>query len=229
MSSAKSECGAVYAAIIKASAAARKVCKGGSNTFDRYKYAKFENYVAACEAALVDAGLAVAYSVVEYRPLPDRPTKKGGVEHAVEILLEATAYASDGSSISVQAAGEGQDRADKSYYKAQTGAKKYALAGLLNLVTTDDPEADQTVGTASGPASARPSIGDVLSEGDVKNQFQDWCGFADKADLKAAWRDAVKASGGKALSGDKTMALVKTWMDKKQETDTAFMDAIGGE
>jgi hypothetical protein len=44
--------------------------------------------------------------------------------------------------MSVKVLGEGQDRGDKAFYKADTGARKYALANLFNLATDDDPETD---------------------------------------------------------------------------------------
>ena len=39
--------------------------------------------------------------------------------------------------------GEGVDSGDKAPYKAITGGRKYALASLLGLATSDDPERDQ--------------------------------------------------------------------------------------
>jgi len=222
----------VHAALIEARRSVSKVQKGGENTFDRYKYAKFEDFVEACESALDSAGITVVYSVEEYRRLPERPTKKGGSEYAAEVLMSATAIASDGSQVSIRAAGEGQDRADKAYYKAQTGAKKYALAGLLNLVTTDDPEVDD--GKDHGRPtveSARPSAADPAAEavGEAKRAFAQWSGIRDVPDLQAAWRDAGKAANGGKFdekNPEHVVALV-AWINNNAG-EVAFIDAMNG-
>jgi hypothetical protein len=69
-----------------------------------------------------------------------------------------------GESIEYIGYGEGQDRADKALYKAITGGKKYLIANIFNVPTTDDPETDSHEGfdtpavkTPPPPAKAAPA------------------------------------------------------------------------
>lgn len=124
----------------------------GENKFDKYTYAKLEDYVAAIKPILPKHGLSILTSVDEVLPLDDRTTKNGGTEHAVRVKITARLMHSSGEWIEAGGIGEGQDRSDKSVYKAITGARKYALASALGLATSDDPEGDENVGTAGKPA-----------------------------------------------------------------------------
>lgn len=128
--------------------------KSGDNTFDRYRYAKLEDYLAVARPLLHAHGLSVVVSVLDVHRLQDRATSKGGTERAVEVLIQARLVHDSGEWIQVLGVGEGQDRADKAAYKALTGGKKYLLAGLLAIPTTDDPESDEAVGTAPAPVAS---------------------------------------------------------------------------
>lgn len=138
-------------ALVKVQAEMKAAGKSGENTYDHYKYAKLEDYLAVARPILAANGLAVLTSVKEVNRLPDRQTSKGGIERAVEVLLIARLVHESGEWIEVEGVGEGQDRADKAPYKALTGGKKYLLAGLLAIPTTDEPEADEQVGQAPPP------------------------------------------------------------------------------
>lgn len=151
-------------ALVKAQSEIRAAQKSGDNKFDRYKYSKLEDFFDAAKPALAKHGLAIVIGNPIVAALTDRPTKSGGSEHACQVMVEVTLIHESGEWIEAVGYGEGQDRADKSIYKAITGAKKYAIAGLLAIPTTDDPEADETVGQAAPPAPKLTSKGEVYTK-----------------------------------------------------------------
>ena len=67
-------------------------------------------------------------------------------------------HAESGEWIEIDIIGEGYDRGDKAVYKAITGARKYGLACLFDLVTTDDPETDS-------PEASRPRFEPTRANG----------------------------------------------------------------
>ena len=156
----------IHEALSLAQAKVKAAFKSGDNKFDKYHYAKLEDFIEVAKPIMSELGLALVISADELIPLDDRKTKAGGEEHAVRVKLTGTLYYKDGTSIVSHCYGEGQDRADKSIYKAITGGKKYLMAGLFQIPTTDDPEADETVGAAP----AAPLKIDVTTGETVKKQ-----------------------------------------------------------
>lgn len=147
-------------AIVAAQAEFDDVSKGGENKFDKYKYAKLEDYIRAARPVLVKHGLAIITSATEVTALEDRFTSKEKAEHVCRVHITLTLIHTTGEWIKVEGWGEGQDRADKAVYKATTGARKYGVAMLLGLITTDDPEADEKTGRDDAPkADAKPVSG----------------------------------------------------------------------
>src|SRR3954453_8351783 len=128
-------------ALAKAQAEFRAVAKSGDNTFDRYYYSTLEDYMTAVRPILNQHGLTLLASVVDTIALEDRQTSNGKIEHAVRVKLSMRVLHESGEWIEAESWGEGQDRADKAVYKAITGARKYGIASVFGLVTTDDPEA----------------------------------------------------------------------------------------
>lgn len=120
--------------------------KSGENKFDKYTYATLEDYIKGTREIMSKHGFFMVSSVEKVDQLIDRPTRNGGLEHAVQIQVTVRLIHQSGEWIEISCVGEGQDRADKAVYKAITGARKYAIASLLGLATSDDPEADEQVG-----------------------------------------------------------------------------------
>jgi hypothetical protein len=154
-------------AISQAQAKFRAVGKSGENKFDRYVYAKLEDYVLATRPILSEFGLSIVTSVDETVALDDRKTQKGGIEHAVRVKVTARIMHTSGEWIEAACWGEGQDRADKAVYKAITGARKYALASALGLATSDDPEADEEVGNTPAPRTKQQPSATLATEDQV--------------------------------------------------------------
>jgi hypothetical protein len=132
----------IAAALVKAQSGIKAVGKGGYNTFDKYKYAKLEDYITATRDTLAANSLVIITGTPEIQPLDGRTTSKGNSENAVLVKLTMRLLHSSGQWIEIDQWGEGQDRGDKSTYKAVTGARKYGIANLLGLYTSDDPEDD---------------------------------------------------------------------------------------
>lgn len=135
------------------------IAKSGENQFDKYTYANLEDYIAGTRVALKEHDFFLASSVENITQLEDRTTQKGGKEHAVQVKVAIRLIHKSGEWIEATAIGEGQDRADKAVYKAITGARKYGIASLLGLATSDDPEADEQVGHSQAPkaVSTKPA------------------------------------------------------------------------
>jgi hypothetical protein len=146
-------------ALAKLQAAIKPAQKSGDNKFDKYRYSKLEDFLDQCQGPLIAHGFSLIMSNPVVAALPDRVTKNGGSEHAVQVRVTATLLHESGEWIEVDGHGEGQDRADKAIYKALTGAKKYIVAGLLKIPTTDDPESDETVGQTAPPPKKVDSKG----------------------------------------------------------------------
>ncbi len=134
----------------------RAAGKSGNNSYDKYTYSKLEDFLHVSRPILAKHGLALLFSVRDHVNMADRPTKNQGIEHVAQVMVDARIVHTSGEWIQATGVGEGQDRADKSLYKAITGAKKYLLAGLLAIPTSDDPEEGEHAETVAPP---RPPIG----------------------------------------------------------------------
>lgn len=130
------------AALVAAQGECGAVGKSGENKFDHYDYATLNDYMTAVRPILMKHGLAVSVSIDKVENLPDRTTQKGGTERVVRVTGTMAILHTSGESITVNIAGDGQDRGDKAIYKAITGARKYGIAAAFALATSDDPEND---------------------------------------------------------------------------------------
>ena len=139
-------------ALVAAQAEMGKVTKAGRNDYDKYDYARLEDFVAVAGPVLAKHGLAMVSGAAIAKGDVARVTKKGNHENGTYVELDMVLLHESGQWLSVTSTGEGQDRADKGTYKAITGARKYGVAMVCGLVTTDDPEADETVGVEGVPA-----------------------------------------------------------------------------
>lgn len=192
----------VSAALANVQAEVATAGKSGDNKFDKYSYAKLEDFMAVGKPVLAKHGLSLAIETTEAVTLDDRQTKNGGLEHVVRVRVVATLRHVSGESLSFPCYGEGQDRADKAIYKAMTGAKKYAWAGILAIPTSDDPESDEKVGL-SGKGRDK-----LDSDGNAKTKIPKW---TDEQKLKAGTLnkqilDALTLQYGNAAPADEELA-----------------------
>lgn len=121
-------------AMLKARQGMTKVHKTSKNTHHGYDYASLEDILNVVEKPLAENDLVVLSSVEEL--IAEDSTNR------VLVKLKTTLLHKSGEFVEQSCWGEGVDKQDKATYKAITGARKYALACMFNLVTTDEPEAD---------------------------------------------------------------------------------------
>lgn len=203
----------ISAAIVRAQAGIKAAGKSGDNKFDKYTYAKLEDFFDAAKPAMQREGLALVVSVESCESLPDRTTKNGGLEHAVRVRLVGNLIHESGESLSMTGYGEGQDRADKALYKAITGGKKYLLASLFSIPTTDDPEADETVWQSKGKVAS--------VTGEVVAKIPPWTDEA-KTEVGAIFKE-IYDLGGK--QGEADVADLRKRM--KYDAASDVIDAAG--
>ena len=186
--------GEITKAMAKVQGAVGIVAKSGENKFDRYKYATEPDLIFAVQGLMAKNGLALFTSTYDYE-LMDRVTSKGKKENAAIVKMSGLLTHVSGEWVRVESIGEGQDRSDKSVYKAMTGAKKYLLGKLFNLPTGDEPEAD------SGRGSFRVGSADpTFDRAKLNKQFHAALRDLNKAGdnitkemLKEAWGiDSIK-------------------------------------
>lgn len=131
----------IAAALIEAKSKIGTVKMSGYNKFDKYPYATLNDYLSAVKPALTEHGLMIITGASEIVPQPPRTTNAGKTDNAVLVKLTLRLLHSSGQWIEIDQWGEGQDRGDKGTYQAVTGARKYGIANLLCLFTSEDPEA----------------------------------------------------------------------------------------
>lgn len=112
-----------------------RVAKKGRNEHFRYDYATEADIVGAVREHMAAKSLMMVPS------LEKSEWRDTGKTPIVSILMRFTIYDGDSDqTLSFLIPAEGQDAADKGYYKAMTGATKYALLKLFLIPTGDDPE-----------------------------------------------------------------------------------------
>lgn len=180
-------------ALAKAQAEAPGIQKSGNNTFDKYRYANLEDYIDGVKPVLTANKLSMMFSCDAIESLPGRTTQRGGTEHVSRLMLSARLTHESGEWVEITVPGEGQDRGDKGVYKAMTGARKYAVACLLGLATTDDteadgrPEATERNGTRqTEPAPPKPVDELRKAQNDFTTAVKKWTGFKGAEDVVAA-------------------------------------------
>jgi hypothetical protein len=150
--------------LLKAMFEARKemktVAMSGVNKFDNYEYSTNADFVTCIEVPCEKHGLLITHEVVEDAALEPRKNHKGNVEQVRKVTIRTTCTLVDnGQSISTEFACEGMDPRDKANLKANTGAKKYALANLFNLKTGIDPESNEDGRNSAGPPQRTSQAG----------------------------------------------------------------------
>lgn len=110
-----------------------RVKKNGKNSHHGYDYVTEADLVDAVRGHLAQEGVMVFTTVAEHTV--------NGSTATVTLELEFVDGES-GDAYKTQWVGQGQDKQDKAYYKAYTGAMKYALMKTFLISTGDDPERD---------------------------------------------------------------------------------------
>jgi hypothetical protein len=119
----------------------RHVPKNGRNSFHKYDYIMESDLVDRLRGKLSEQGVAVFPSIRDHQVTPSTD-HKGKPQFLATVTLDITFIDGEsGDQMTTTWVGQGVDQGDKSYYKAYTGAFKYALLKTF-LVTPGDPDED---------------------------------------------------------------------------------------
>ena len=133
----------------------RHVPKNGRNDFHKYDYIMESDLVDRLRGRLAEQGVAIFPSIREHVVTPTKD-HRGKVQYLATVTLEVTFIDSEsGDQMTTTWVGQGMDAGDKSYYKAYTGAFKYALLKTF-MVTGEDDSPPQKV---RAPRSSRGQSG----------------------------------------------------------------------
>ena len=114
-----------------------QVPKNGRNSFLDYSYIMESDLVDSLRGKLAEQGVAIFPSILEHA-MTSAKDHRGKPQLMATITLELTFVDGDsGDEFSTTWVGQGMDQGDKGYYKAYTGAFKYALMKTF-LVTGED-------------------------------------------------------------------------------------------
>ena len=115
--------------------------KNGYNDFQKYKYMAHADMMKVLHPLLIKHGLVIYPKRVRVDNVSSQ-TSKDKLQNRV--VCEIHYIITDGlKEIEFGGIGEGVDNQDKSAYKAQTGAHKYALKGLFCIPDELDAEDDK--------------------------------------------------------------------------------------
>ena len=119
------------------------VPKNGRNDFHGYDYIQESDLVDHLRGKLAAAGIAIFPSIREH-VVTQVQDARSRIQYMATVTLDVTFIDGDtGDQMTTTWVGQGVDSGDKSYYKAYTGAFKYALLKTFMVSTGDDPELDQ--------------------------------------------------------------------------------------
>lgn len=135
--------GKIYELIGKAIGMIGAIGKDNKNAQQGFKYRSIDQVYNALNPVLAELGIFFCPEVLEQKR-EERTTKNGTALTYTLLTMKYTAYAPDGSSVSMTVVGEGMDSGDKGSNKAMSIAYKYALFQLFCIPTEEmkDPDAD---------------------------------------------------------------------------------------
>lgn len=207
-----SETAKIYTEICALQSELTPIPKDGVNTQQNYSYAKFDSYIQVLKPILSKHNIFILTAQHEPIALEPRQTKNNSVVLCTKICLTIRLVHISGEWIEVDAYGEGQDHGDKALYKAITGARKYGLACMLGLGTSDDPENEdpKTQKTATIPPKyTKPPVippnysKDATPPANSQNELQRYLNALEHAPTEQELKKTL-ASGWRALEKNKS-------------------------
>lgn len=133
----------LYKKIAAVTAAVSRIPKNGHNKFFNYDYATESDITDSLRELLNTIGLAfLPPSVISWERDETIDNPKLGPRTRVQVQF-GLGCTDTGETFTSMLWGEGQDSADKAFYKAYTGAVKYFLMKTFLIATGDDPEQDE--------------------------------------------------------------------------------------
>ena len=135
--------GMIYQLIGKAIGKIGAIGKDKKNAQQGFMYRGIDQVYNALNPVMAELGIFFCPEVLDQKR-EERVTKNGSVLTYTILTMRYTAYAPDGSSVSMTVVGEGMDSGDKGCNKAMSVAMKYAMFQLFCIPTEEmrDPDAD---------------------------------------------------------------------------------------
>ncbi len=135
--------GMIYELIGKAIGKIGAIGKDKKNVQQGFMYRGIDQVYNALNPVMAELGIFFCPEVIDQKR-EERVTKAGTVLTYTLLTMRYTAYAPDGSSVSMTVVGEGMDSGDKGSNKAMSVAMKYAMFQLFCIPTEEmkDPDAD---------------------------------------------------------------------------------------
>lgn len=157
--------GMIYQLIGQAIGKIGAIGKDKKNAQQGFMYRGIDQVYNALNPVMAELGIFFCPEVIDQKR-EERVTKNGAVLTYTLLTMRFTAYAPDGSNVSMTVVGEGMDSGDKSSNKAMSVAMKYAMFQLFCIPTEElkDPDADVYTdilprGTQNSAGKAEMSIG----------------------------------------------------------------------
>ena len=135
--------GMIYQLIGQAIGKIGAIGKDKKNAQQGFMYRGIDQVYNALNPVMAELGIFFCPEVLDQKR-EERVTKNGAVLTYTLLTMKFTAYAPDGSNVSMTVVGEGMDSGDKSSNKAMSVAMKYAMFQLFCIPTEEmkDPDAD---------------------------------------------------------------------------------------
>ena len=134
--------------------------KDNKNAQQGFEYRSIDQVYNALNPVMAELGIFFTPEIIDQRR-DERVNKNGTVLTYTLLTIRYTAYAPDGSNVSMTVVGEGMDSGDKGSNKAMSIAYKYALFQLFCIPTEElrDPDAD--VYKDILPKNDLPPVGEI--------------------------------------------------------------------
>jgi len=116
-----------------------RVPKNGRNSFHNYDYVTESDLVDSLRPHLARHKISIFPTVERYETKEVQERNKSATLATVELAISFIDGES-GDLFTVRWAGQGIDQGDKAFYKAYTGAYKYALMKTFMISTGEEPE-----------------------------------------------------------------------------------------
>jgi hypothetical protein len=140
--------------------------KSERNEQQQFMFRGHDQVLNALNPLLAKHGVYATPMVLD-RVTAQRQTRSGGVMYEVNLHVKYTFYASDGSSISASAWGEGTDSGDKSTNKAMTMAFKNVLNQVFAINTQETQNLDTDRSHPEDTVARQDPVGDSTAGSDA--------------------------------------------------------------
>lgn len=212
-----------------------RVPKSGHNSFHNYDYATEADVADLLRSELATRKVMLVPRYHGHRREEHEPTSKGRAQWLHYVDLDLTFYDAENGEQFVSGGwwGVGIDSDDKGFYKAMTGAMKYALLKTFMVSTGDDPENDQrqreaNTGGDRQQRRARPTAQAIdempLTESMIRKlhaEIRDAGADHDELNRIIAWKTQGQARGVKELQRRHFEPLLGSIASYKAHTENA--------